>query len=312
MNSQDITRALIDTTVARAMVEMDADPKRSVRKLCDLGRQFSRGRFQNQIFAIFQDLLRNDESPYYQAIDFLLRSNDPEALRQFGINIGYNSFTYGAQILRQKQKELSFAVPWVVKLRLDSRIPDTYDSSFFASVVRTGLTYGIYSYQLRSMDHHEDMESYLAVIQSHPECAFLWFLSDTPLTEKQQKLLLSCPNLMVSLPIDAPSTASMAKALRRQRTLFGMHKVYQDADAAAYLLSFDHLYSQMVSVGFRSGNVDVVLKKIADRYEENTNRRLQSIIAILEPTLVIILSVIVGLILLSVILPLMGIMTSIG
>ena len=40
MNSQDITRALIDTTVARAMVEMDADPKRSVRKLCDLGRQF--------------------------------------------------------------------------------------------------------------------------------------------------------------------------------------------------------------------------------------------------------------------------------
>ena len=143
MNSQDITRALIDTTVARAMVEMDADPKRSVRKLCDLGRQFSRGRFQNQIFAIFQDLLRNDESPYYQAIDFLLRSNDPEALRQFGINIGYNSFTYGAQILRQKQKELSFAVPWVVKLRLDSRIPDTYDSSFFASVVRTGLTYGI-------------------------------------------------------------------------------------------------------------------------------------------------------------------------
>lgn len=74
MNSQDITRALIDTTVARAMVEMDADPKRSVRKLCDLGRQFSRGRFQNQIFAIFQDLLRNDESPYYQAIDFLLRS----------------------------------------------------------------------------------------------------------------------------------------------------------------------------------------------------------------------------------------------
>ena len=75
---------------------------------------------------------------------------------------------------------------------------------------------------------------------------------------------------------------------------------------------FNHLYSQMISVGFRSGNVDVVLKKIADRYEENTNRKLQSIIAVLEPTLVIILSVIVGLILLSVILPLMGIMTSIG
>ena len=139
MNSQDITRAIIDTTVARAMVEMDADPKRSVRKLCDLGRQFSRGRFQNQIFAIFQDLLRNDESPYYQAIDYLLRNNDPKALRQFGINLGYNSFTYGAQILRQKQKELFFAIPWMVQLRLDSRIPGTYGPSFFASVIETGL-----------------------------------------------------------------------------------------------------------------------------------------------------------------------------
>ena len=59
---------------------------------------------------------------------------------------------------------------------------------------------------------------------------------------------------MVSLPIDAPSNASMAKALRHQKTLFGMHKVYQDADAAAYLLSFDHLYSQMEqSVLFLSG-----------------------------------------------------------
>lgn len=84
------------------------------------------------------------------------------------------------------------------------------------------------------------------------------------------------------------------------------------AEALAGADIFNHLYSQMVSVGFRSGNVDVVLRKIADRYEEHTNRRLQSIIAILEPTLVIILSVIVGLILLSVILPLMGIMTSIG
>ena len=49
MNSQDITRALIDTTVARAMVEMDADPKRSVRKLCDLGRQFKTPFFKENL-----------------------------------------------------------------------------------------------------------------------------------------------------------------------------------------------------------------------------------------------------------------------
>ncbi|MGN1148545.1 MAG: type II secretion system F family protein [Lachnospiraceae bacterium] len=75
---------------------------------------------------------------------------------------------------------------------------------------------------------------------------------------------------------------------------------------------FSNLYARMVAVGFRTGSIDVVMQKIADNYDKETQRKIQSIISILEPTLVIILSVIVGLILLSVIFPLMGIMSSIG
>lgn len=90
----------------------------------------------------------------------------------------------------------------------------------------------------------------------------------------------------------------------------------QNGDSFAEALTasgiFNHLYAQMVGIGFRSGNIDNVLDKIAENYEKETERRITGIISILEPTLVIILSVIVGLILLSVILPLMGIMTSIG
>ena len=75
---------------------------------------------------------------------------------------------------------------------------------------------------------------------------------------------------------------------------------------------FSHVHSRMVTVGFKSGNIDVILKRIADSYEKETDKKLQNIISVLEPTLVIILSVIVGFILLSVILPLTGIMSSIG
>lgn len=75
---------------------------------------------------------------------------------------------------------------------------------------------------------------------------------------------------------------------------------------------FNRLFSQMVSVGFKSGKLDIVLSKIFDNYEKMTDKKLQSIISILEPSLVIILSMIVGMILLSVILPLMSIMSSIG
>jgi len=83
-----------------------------------------------------------------------------------------------------------------------------------------------------------------------------------------------------------------------------------DALASAHI--FTNLYSRMISVGFRSGSVDLVFKQIAQNYDEETEKQLNRIISIIEPTLVIILSLIVGMILLSVLLPLMGIMSSIG
>ncbi len=84
------------------------------------------------------------------------------------------------------------------------------------------------------------------------------------------------------------------------------------ADAISKSGVFSNLYSRMISVGFRSGNVDVVMKQIAEAYETVTEKKLRTMVSIIEPTLVIILSLIVGVILLSVLLPLMGIMSSIG
>lgn len=84
------------------------------------------------------------------------------------------------------------------------------------------------------------------------------------------------------------------------------------AEALSFASIFSNLYSRMISIGFRTGSIDRVMHKISGNYEKETDRKLQNILSILEPTLVIILSLIVGLILLSVILPLMGIMSSIG
>jgi len=84
------------------------------------------------------------------------------------------------------------------------------------------------------------------------------------------------------------------------------------SEALSEAAIFSHLYARMISVAFKTGNLDVVMEKISSHYEKETDDKIYSIISILEPTLVIILSLIVGLILMSVILPLMGIMSSIG
>ena len=68
----------------------------------------------------------------------------------------------------------------------------------------------------------------------------------------------------------------------------------------------------MVYVGFRAGAADSALSDIASRLQTETDEKLQSLAGLLEPTLVAVLSVLVGLILLSVMLPLVNVMSNIG
>jgi len=69
---------------------------------------------------------------------------------------------------------------------------------------------------------------------------------------------------------------------------------------------------KMLSVGSVSGKADLAMAEIARRSDVDVRDSIDRIVGRVEPTLVILSSVVVGIILLSVMLPLMGIMTSIG
>lgn len=72
------------------------------------------------------------------------------------------------------------------------------------------------------------------------------------------------------------------------------------------------LYGRMLYIAERTGDTDGALKKIALQADSEVTARIQNFISVLEPTLVAVLSVLVGGILLSVMVPLMGILSSIG
>lgn len=87
--------------------------------------------------------------------------------------------------------------------------------------------------------------------------------------------------------------------------------VSQGCDLCETLLEngvFTGTYARMATIASRTGVLDDVMHKIAAQYEEDIDAKISGMIAAIEPTLVIILSVIVGAILLAVMLPLMGIM----
>lgn len=102
----------------------------------------------------------------------------------------------------------------------------------------------------------------------------------------------------------------MKSKIQKCRDQVAAGETFSDALKQAGI--FTNLYTRMIGIGFKTGSLDQVMRKIADNYEQETEKKIRSVISVLEPTLVITLSVIVGMILLSVILPLMGIMASIG
>ncbi|NLZ81554.1 MAG: type II secretion system F family protein [Clostridiales bacterium] len=83
-------------------------------------------------------------------------------------------------------------------------------------------------------------------------------------------------------------------------------------DALAMIDIFSPLYNRMIYVGFKAGQLDSVMERLTRLYEEEVDDTITKLVSFIEPTLVAILSIIIGGILISVMLPLTSIMSSIG
>jgi type IV pilus assembly protein PilC len=75
---------------------------------------------------------------------------------------------------------------------------------------------------------------------------------------------------------------------------------------------FPSLFSKMINIGYKTGEMDSMMAKISGIYENDVDNSLNKAASVIEPVLVIILSVVVGIILMTVMLPLINIMSSIG
>ena len=72
---------------------------------------------------------------------------------------------------------------------------------------------------------------------------------------------------------------------------------------------FKAMELRLISLGFQAGASDEVMEKLAEQYEDKSTDSVSHIVSILEPTIVIVLSILVGLVLLSVMMPLLGLLS---
>ena len=66
---------------------------------------------------------------------------------------------------------------------------------------------------------------------------------------------------------------------------------------------FPILLSQMIAVGEQTGKLDEVLKNLANYYQEETDNKMRGVTALVEPIIIIILGLGVGIMVFSVLMP---------
>lgn len=83
-------------------------------------------------------------------------------------------------------------------------------------------------------------------------------------------------------------------------------------EAVSKLSLFSGMHLQMLNMGQHIGEMDIVMNKLTNIYENEAEQSINNAVSLIEPVLVGILCVVIGFILISVMLPLMNIMSSIG
>lgn len=235
MDTRNFTRVLIETAVERGIRDVTNDPKRSLRRLADLGKQYSEGRFQKAAFGHITNLLKNDDSPYYKLLENFLATVDHRMIKTFGLNMGYDSWTYGARLIRKEAGERGYMLPWVVQLHYDEHY-GALKASDINDLINTLKPLGVNTYVIMWEHGISDTPALLNVLKAHTECAFFLFVNDGLISPLAAEELKAIGNAVISVNISAMEAASSCRMLKEMKFLYLIHYLYNadDVDRFSY------------------------------------------------------------------------------
>lgn len=150
-------------------------------------------------------------------------------------------------------------------------------------------------------------------------------LSSFPLTRKMY-LDLSLARFTYGLSLFVSSGYPMEEAISLLRDLVShpelkqkMSLVQQDMEKGESFMKsilqhqiYRGTFSNMLAIGVYTGKQDQVLARLASLYEKEVETSTSRFLNIVEPLIIALLSVVVGVILLSIMLPLLGILSALG
>ena len=75
---------------------------------------------------------------------------------------------------------------------------------------------------------------------------------------------------------------------------------------------FPTMVTRMIAIGERTGSLEVLLEKIAEFYDAQVKAAVKSLTSLIEPILISVMGVIVGVVVMSVFLPILDVVGKLG
>lgn len=224
MSTNSLTRIVIESAITRGIYDIQSDPKRGVRKLTDLGKHFSKNRIHDGIFSIIQDILQNEDTPYYEAVHNLIEATDINILKKFGMNFGYNSLTFGARKISENEQALGYKIPWIIVFNWDPRLSSGLNLQHISNIVRQGKELGIYSYCINQKSYAAGWENIASLFDDNQDCAFFWYFNTDVALD--HNFLSPISNVMILLNQNKQTTAQCTEKLKELNAMYGIVKEY--------------------------------------------------------------------------------------
>jgi len=231
---------MIRVAIDKGLRDMEVNAGRGIRNLLDLGTYFSKGQDQKNFFAQAQKIMNNKNSRYYTLIRRLIHNVDHKIIKTFGINLGYNSLIYGAGIIKEREKEYGFNIPWPIIFDLRS-LNDVISISDIAETLSCGESLGIYCGMFFIDNDKDYLQELIKTLATYKESAYFLFVPPKILTDEIAIEAVEAGNIAIIFQLPAPAESfedleTAANTLLKHKCLFGIYSLY-DANNLAYITS---------------------------------------------------------------------------
>ena len=270
MENYKLIHTIIKSAVENGIRYIKDNPKRGLRNLLDLGEYFASGRFQKYFFELAHEILENEDSLYYDIIENLVKNTNQKNLTCYGINIGYNSFTYGAAIIRKHEKKLGCNIPWAVVFNFEEKSKNDLTCSEILNIVNSGKNMGIYSYMF-FLDKNNISDELYYIFENNSDCAFTLLIDSGIINEKTAEKMGSFPNICIFISVDDYNSLNRIivqkfNLMKKYKCLYGGYYRYDETNAKN--ITDGTVANKLLSL---NSNFVICIKKHGCNYELGKN-----------------------------------------